>query len=160
MWRFRSVSTNYQLGPRRTRRDYKEATERITSFAIREGRSVEHILKVERHRTDALDPDLEKWLIWLSENWPTYFANDGSPSSSSSSTFGNYSWWTGNSKCIGMTTTGTTTNGNLQKVRWQQGGKRERKTRIRAGTQETRRHVRASGNRCYLAVIFQVECLV
>ena len=74
---FKSASTNYQLGPMRKRSDYKEATERITSFAIREGRSVEHIPKEERHRIDALDPDLETWLIWLSENWHNYFANDG-----------------------------------------------------------------------------------
>ena len=59
MWRFKSSSTNCQLGPMRIRSDNKEATERITSFAIREGQSVEHILKEERHRIDALDPDLE-----------------------------------------------------------------------------------------------------
>ena len=80
MWRFKSASTNCQLGPMRIRSDYKEATERITSFAIREGRSVEHIPKEERHRIDALDPDLESWLIWLSEHWHTCFANDGSAS--------------------------------------------------------------------------------
>ena len=95
MWRFKSDSTDYQLGPMRMRSDNKEATERITSFAIREGQSVKHIPKEERHRLDALDPDLEKWLIWLSENWHTYFTNDGSSSSSSSSTSWYYCWWSG-----------------------------------------------------------------
>ena len=73
MWRFKSASTNYQLGPMRMRSDNKEATERVTSFAIREGQSVKHIPKEERHRIDALDPDLEKWLIWLSENMAHLF---------------------------------------------------------------------------------------
>ena len=63
-----SVSTNNQLGIMRIRSDSKEATERITSFAIRERQSVEHIPKEERHRIDALDSDLEKWVIWLSNN--------------------------------------------------------------------------------------------
>ena len=89
MWKLQNASANHH---------YKEATERITSFAFREGDSVKYITKEERHRTDALDPDYEKCLIWLSENWHTYCANDGSSSNSSSSISWHYSWWTGNSK--------------------------------------------------------------
>ena len=47
--------------------DYKEATERLTSFAFREGPSVEYVPKEERLWTDALDPRLEKLLIWSSK---------------------------------------------------------------------------------------------
>ena len=98
MGRFKCSPTTYQLGPLRIRNDYKEATEAIMSSAIIEGQKVEKFQKEERHRSDALDPNLKKWLIWLSEIWHTYFTNDGSSSSSSSSTSWNYSWWSGNSK--------------------------------------------------------------
>ena len=92
------IESDFQLGPLNMRDGSKQPTEQLTSLAVREWQQVRYIPNEERHRSDAVDQDLEKWLIWLSENWHTYFANDGSSSSSSSSTSWNYSWSTGNAK--------------------------------------------------------------
>ena len=59
IWRFKCSSTNYQLRPIKSRTDYLEATTAFVTLAASEGQNVEYIPKEERHRTDALDPNLE-----------------------------------------------------------------------------------------------------
>ena len=83
----------------RIRNDYKEATEAIASLAIIEGQKVEYIPKEERHRTDTLDPNLEESQVPVHLLPGITVGGQEIPSG------------------IGMTTTGTTTNDNLQKVR-------------------------------------------
>ena len=82
----------------KARSHHLAATKAVVSLAAEEGQNVKYIPKEDRQRTDALDPELEKRLIWLSENWKKHFAEDRSSSSASSSASWNYSWWSGNDK--------------------------------------------------------------
>ena len=62
MWRIKCGSTNYQLGPMKARSDYQAATKAIVALAAEEVQNVKYIPKEDRYRSDALDPELEKWL--------------------------------------------------------------------------------------------------
>ena len=64
MWRFTCGSTNCQLGPMKARSHHLAATKAVVSLAAEEGQNVKYIPKEDRQRTDALDPELEKRLIW------------------------------------------------------------------------------------------------
>ena len=62
MWRIKCGSTNFHLGPMKARSDYQAATKAIVALAAEEGQNVKYNPKEDRFRSDALDPELEKWL--------------------------------------------------------------------------------------------------
>ena len=79
-------------------RHLSQSITRIVALAVEEGQMAKCIAKEDRYRSEALNPELEKWLTWLAQNWKTHFVEDRSSPSASSSPSWDYSWWPGYSK--------------------------------------------------------------
>ena len=86
----KSSDPNHQPGPMWKREDCRATTKALVTLRAEQGRNPTFIAKSLRTRQrNTFDPDLQRHLVWLSENWNTYFSE---PTSSSSSSW-SQSWW-------------------------------------------------------------------
>ena len=87
-----SDDPNSLAGPLWKREDYKTSTSALMCLQQEQGKGVPHIpmhMRTRQHNT--LDPTIQQILVWLSQNWQTYFST---PTSSSSSSWSqNSTWW-------------------------------------------------------------------
>ena len=72
-----------QAGPMKARREFKPTTKILASLRREQGRQNSLIPKNERRRQRPFDEALRAELVWMSQNWRTYFSQTFSSSSSS-----------------------------------------------------------------------------